>query len=266
MDSQPALGTLLPDATRPKATLVILAWNGWLLTRRTLDTLAGTDLDGAEVIVVDNGSTDGTRDRLADYASWVRVVALPENVGFVRGNNAGIAAADPRSDIVLLNNDLEIVQRDWLQRLRDCAHGGAQTGIVGCRLVRTDRQLIHTGTFVLPDTCWGQQSEGGVEADIGQFARDRPVQGIVFAVAYIKRAVIDAIGALDLAFHTYFEDTDYCLRAKQAGFDTVLCGGVTVTHHEHGSTQGQEEMRLGLFEAGRKAFTARWQAALDQAY
>src|SRR5262249_2323764 len=129
-----------------------------------------------------------------------------------------------------------------------------------------DRKLVHTGTFILPDTCWGQQSEDGPEEDVGQFVRDRPVEGIVFAVAYIKRCVIDAIGGLDLAFHTYFEDTDYCLRAGQAGFRTVLCGGVTVMHLEHGSTRGDNAERERLFNTGRATFAARWKDALAQRY
>ncbi len=81
-------------------SLIVLAWNRWALTEKCVGTLLATDLDGAEVIVVDNGSTDETPERLASFTG-VRVVTLPENLGFVRGNNAGIAAADPASDVVL---------------------------------------------------------------------------------------------------------------------------------------------------------------------
>ena len=88
-----------------KATLIILAWNKWPLTRRCLETLRESDLTGAEVMVVDNGSTDETPQRLAEMP-WVRTLTLPRNLGFVRGNNAGIEVADPESDVVLLNNDM----------------------------------------------------------------------------------------------------------------------------------------------------------------
>ncbi len=78
-----------------KASLIVLAWNSWALTRQCLETLAETDLTNAEVLVVDNGSTDETPERLAAFP-WVRVLRLAENVGFVRGNNAGIEAAGSR--------------------------------------------------------------------------------------------------------------------------------------------------------------------------
>src|SRR5260370_20780660 len=118
----------------PRVPLVMLAWTQGRLTERCLETLAATDLDGAEVVVVDNGSTDETPECLARL-SWVRVVRLPENVGFVRGNNAGIAAAAPGSDVVLLNNDLELTQRDWLRRPAACAHPAPARGGGGAPVV-----------------------------------------------------------------------------------------------------------------------------------
>ena len=119
--------------------------------------------------MVDNGSTDGTPEQLAAYPA-LRVLALPSNLGFVRGNNAGIAAAPAGNDIVLLNNDLEFPRRDWLQRLRRAAHSAPDVGIVGCRQVLSDGRLLHAGTYILPDTMWGQQI-GALERNVGQFTR-----------------------------------------------------------------------------------------------
>jgi GT2 family glycosyltransferase len=99
-------------------TLIVLAWNSWNLTRTTLDSLRSTDLTDASVIVVDNGSSDETASGLEIYRDWVTVVRLPKNVGYVRGNNAGILKAEPSTDIVLLNNDLIFMPPNWLQRLR----------------------------------------------------------------------------------------------------------------------------------------------------
>lgn len=246
------------------ATLIILAWNRWDLTERCLETLRETDLTGAEVLVVDNGSTDETPRRLAEI-DWVRVLTLPKNVGFVRGNNAGIETVAPGSDIVLLNSDMEFFQEDWLQRLRECAHSAPDVGVAGCRLVLPDGRLLHAGTYILPDTAWGQQI-GSLEKDIGQYPGVREVEGIVFACAYIKREVIDAIGGLALDFESYFEDTDYCLRAKNAGWKTVVCGGVTLVHNEHGSTQKDPDAMSKLFHRSRETFRKKWTAALEGHY
>jgi GT2 family glycosyltransferase len=249
------------------ATLIVLAWNRWDLTERCLSTLLASDLDGATVLVVDNGSTDETPRRLDELAvqGLVRVLTLPGNLGFVRGNNAGIEAADPGSDVVLLNNDLEFTQRDWLARLRECAHSAADVGVVGCRLRLPDGRLLHAGTYILPDTVWGQQI-GALEKDIGQYAATREVEGIVFACAYLKRELIDRIGGLALDFESYFEDTDYCLRAREAGFRTVVCGDVTLIHDEHGSTHQQPEALMRMFQGSREIFRRKWGAKLAARY
>ncbi|MEM7350867.1 MAG: glycosyltransferase [Acidobacteriota bacterium] len=247
-----------------RATLIILAWNRWSLTRRCLESLRQTELEGAEVVVVDNGSTDETPRRLAEL-DWLEVLTLPENLGFVRGNNAAIEAADADSDIVLLNNDLVFTQRDWLPRLRACAHSADEIGVVGCRLVASDGRLSHAGTYIPTDTLWGQQI-GGREKDIGQFTRDREVEGIVFACAYLKRETLDQIGLLSLDFESYFEDTDYCLRARDAGLSTVVCGGVTLVHDEHGSTRGDSAALMRIFRGSRAVFGRKWSTALEARY
>ncbi|WP_440224067.1 glycosyltransferase [Dokdonella sp. MW10] len=249
--------------------LVILAWNQWPLTRRCLDSVLATDLAHAEIIVVDNGSTDETREALAAYADRVRIIGLPENLGFVRGMNTGIAAARRHDDVVLLNNDLVIRQRDWLERLRDAAYAAPDHGVVGCRLLEAEpgRRLMHTGGFIEPEQLWGQQSESGqMELDVGQYLRTRRVQGIAFAVAYLRRDCLDRVGTLDEAFHSYYEDTDYCLRAADAGVATVVAGAVTVHHDQHGSTKDDGGFRKGLWARSRATFASRWQQRLIDAY
>jgi GT2 family glycosyltransferase len=249
--------------------LIVLAWNQWPLTARCLDSLLASDLDGAEVIVVDNGSSDETPRGLAAYGDRVRILTMAENLGFVRGMNAGIAAARADDDVVLLNNDLVFTQRDWLGRLRDAAYAAPDLGIVGCRLLgpEPEGRLYHSGAFIEPDRLWGQQTESGLaERDIAQYTRVRRVEGIAFALAYIRRDCLDRIGALDTAFHSYFEDTDYCLRAADAGIGTALAGTVTLRHVQHGSTNEDTSFRTGIFAQSRATFAARWQRRLAERY
>jgi GT2 family glycosyltransferase len=250
--------------TTPPISLIVLCWNRWPLTRRCLTTLAQTDLTNAEVLVVDNGSTDETPRELSAFP-FARVLRLPQNCGFVRGNNAGLGEVSPDSDVVLLNNDLVFSQPDWLPRLREAAHAAPDIGIAGCRLVLPDGRLLHAGTYILPDTLWGQQI-GALEQDLGQYPGTREVDGIVFACAYIRREVLGRIGGLSLDYQSYFEDTDFCQRAREAGYRTVVCGGVTLVHDEHGSTQGADTTRQAIFQQSRKAFAARWQETLEARY
>src|SRR3981081_2275489 len=98
------------DPSGRRITIIILCWNRWELTERLLLTLRrNTDLSNVDVIVFDNGSTDETPARLQSL-DWVRTIRSDANLGFTRGNNAAIRAAAPESDIVLLNNDVEIRQ------------------------------------------------------------------------------------------------------------------------------------------------------------
>lgn len=251
------------------AALIVLAWNKWALTRRCLDTLLASDLHDARIIVVDNGSEDETATALATYSEQVRIVRLPENLGFVRGMNAGIAAAGEEDDVVLLNNDLVMVQHDWLNRLRDAAYAAAENGVVGCRMLGAEPEnlLFHLGGFIEPDLLWGQQTESGQqETDVGQFPRTRRTQCIAFALAYIRRDCLQRIGALDEIFHSYYEDTDYCLRAADAGIASVVAGAVTLRHAQHGSTRDDGGFRERLRTQSRARFAARWQDRLKDSY
>ena len=251
------------------AALIVLAWNQWPLTRRCLDSLLASAPFAAEVIVVDNGSSDETPTALADYADRVRIVSLPENLGFVRGMNAGMRAARPDDDVVLLNNDLVFTQADWLERLRDAAYAAPDHGVIGCRQLgpEAEGRLYHAGGFIEADDLWGQQTEAGtLERDVAQYTSTRRVQGIAFALAYLRRDCIDRIGGLDEAFHSYFEDTDYCLRAADAGIASVVAGAVTLRHDQHGSTHDDGGFRQQLWAASRATFAARWQQRLRADY
>ena len=252
-----------------RAALIVLAWNRWELTRRCLDSLLASEPDAADIIIVDNGSDDETPIELAAYADRVRVVSLPQNLGFVRGMNAGIAVAHADDDVVLLNNDLKFTQHDWLGRLRDAAYAAPENGIVGCRLLgpEVEGRVYHVGGFIEPDDLRGEQTESGhVEREVAQYSRTRRVQAIAFALAYIRRDCLQRIGGLDPAFHSYFEDTDYCLRAADVGIANVVAGAVTLRHDQHGSTSDDGGFRERLFAQSRDTFATRWRDRLRSNY
>lgn len=249
----------------PRVTVLVLCWNRWDLTRACLDSIRETtDLSSADVLVVDNGSTDETPSALVAY-DWVRVVRLPENLGFVRGNNEGLRHVPKDHDVVLLNNDVVVPSEGWIDALQRTARSAPDVGAVGCRLVLPDGRLLHAGTYILPDTVWGQQI-GSLETDLGQYGEDREVEGIVFACAYLTRGALDAVGGLSESYESYFEDTDWCLRARKAGFRTLLCGGVTLVHKEHGSTERDPARFESLFRKSRRVFERRWKSELDARY
>jgi GT2 family glycosyltransferase len=182
-----------------------------------------TDFSRVHVVVVDNGSTDGTVPFL-QAQEGIEVILNEANLGFVRGNNAALRAIPADHDAILLNNDTEIDDPAWVEKLQASAHADAAIGVVGCRIRQMDMPLLqHVGTFMPDFSYWGQQLCGG-EADINQYPTDRDVEGVVFACVYIRREVLDKVGVLDEDYFSYYEDTDYCLKALAAGFRVVNCG------------------------------------------
>ena len=246
-------------AHRP-VCVIILTWNGLDYTRRCLESLKGTVFPDFKVVVVDNGSTDGTPEYL-ETVDWVRLIRNETNVGFVRGNNIALRERPQGVDVILLNNDTEVQQSDWITLLQQTACESPETGIVGCRLRRPNGILQHAGAY-MPPTYWGQQI-GSNESDINQYNANRVVDSVVFACAYIKSEVLDSVGLLDESYVSYFEDTDYCFKAREAGYRTVCCGALTVVHHENVSTAINGVRFNAVFEKSAAVFRKHWKSRIE---
>ncbi len=252
----PGLSVILPPQPPPVAILM-LTWNGIEYTREFLESLR-TLTTGVEyqMIVVDNGSSDGTREYLRGLG-WITVIENETNLGYVRGNNQAIAAVPAGWDVVLVNNDMRIIQANWLARLREVAHSDPTHGMVGARLLMSDGKLLHAGTYIPTDNFWGWQI-GGAEEDVNQYQRVREVEGIVGACMYLRRDVIETVGVLDTRFFSYYEDTDLCLRVRQAGYKVMLAGDVSIIHHENVSTKLNKVDFWSMFGKSQHIFLEKW--------
>jgi GT2 family glycosyltransferase len=248
------------DGPRP-VSIVILTWNGLDYTRACIDSIRNqTKFDDYRIVVADNGSTDGTLEYLRRQSD-LTVVENGANLGFAKGNNRALAVCDPASDVILLNNDTEIIQPDWIELMQNTALSSPDIGVVGCRLRRPGGMLQHAGTYMPLDDLWGQQTGAG-EQDINQFSQNRDVEGVVFACVYLKREILAGIGFLDEEYFSYFEDTDYCFRVLEAGYRVVCCGAVTVVHHEHVSTAINRVPQKEMFSKAQVIFRRKWEAKL----
>ena len=252
-----------PSAETRPVTVIVLTWNGLEVTRACVSSiLQRTTHPDFRVVVVDNASTDGTASYLRGL-DGITLIENEENLGFVKGNNAGIRATD--TDVVLMNNDTEIIQDDWLEQMQKVAYTAPDIGIVGCRLVNDDGDLVHAGTYMPVPSYWGQEYPGG-EKDIGQYTGDAEVEGVIAACVYIKRELIELIGPLDEDYFSYYEDTDYCMKARQAGYRVFRCGGATVKHLENASTDLNRMDFSGTFRRSREVFMSKWKNAIDSRY
>jgi GT2 family glycosyltransferase len=220
---------------RPLASVVIPNWNGAHHLPVCLGALRAQSYPRIEVVLVDNGSTDGSQALVESEFPEVRLLALDRNLGLTGGNNAGFRAA--RGDVLIsLNNDTE-AEPEFVEALVEAllAHTGA--GMAASKMLLFDhRDTIHSagdgyGANGIPF------NRGVWQQDEGQF--DKPAWifgGCGGAVAY-RRAMLDEIGLFDESFFMYCEDVDLNWRAQLAGW---RCRYVpeAVVYHKLSATGG----------------------------
>lgn len=212
--------------------VIIVNWNGKSLLHKCLSSFFNnTDAEGCRVIVVDNGSTDGSPDMVQTYFPQVMLIQNKVNVGFSKANNQGILYAQ-RHDakyVLLLNSDIEITDKLWLKELTDVIESDSNIGIVGCKLVFSNGKLQHAGGKIALQVPYHR---GECENDIGQYENVEMVDYVTGAVMLVKAEVIRRIGPLDEGFSpVYYEDTDWCVRAKLSGYNIAYTPKPKLIHH-----------------------------------
>src|SRR6185369_15212732 len=223
-----------------RVTIVVLAWNGVDDTLACLTSLAAAELGGARVIVVDNGSRDGTVERVRADFPTVAVLALPENRGFAGGNNVGITAAlDAGAEgVLLLNNDARVAP-DFLPPLVAAITSVPRCAAASSAVFRLDRPELIDVAYV--EVRFDRRSVVqimGVNALPGEgYDTRREVEVAVGTSVLLRAEALREIGLLDEAYFAYHEDVDWCLRARRAGWGIVWEPRSRVLHRGSASTK-----------------------------
>jgi GT2 family glycosyltransferase len=199
-----------------RISVVIPNWNGARFLPTCLDSLRKQTQPSDDVIVVDNGSQDGSLELLRERYPEVRVISWPDNQGFAVAVNAGIRAASGDA-VALLNNDTEC-DPAWLSELNRAAEEHPEAGFFASKLLLFDRRtVIHTagdffGTNGLPGNrgVWGE--------DHGQFDEMVDIFSACAGAALYRKAMLDEIGLFDESLGSYCEDVDLSFRAQLAGY------------------------------------------------
>jgi GT2 family glycosyltransferase len=188
-----------------------------------------------EVIIVDNGSTDGSQDYIRGEFPNVYLISLDQNYGFCRGNNIGIKAAKGEY-IVLLNNDT-VVEKDWLQKLYECMQSDPEIGFCASKLLSyTERHLLDAAGDGFSICGAGYKRAYLEEAEL--YDRDEFVFGACAGAAMYKKEMLDKIGLLDEDFFVAYEDSDLSFRAQLAGYKCKYASQAKV-YHKINSTLGK---------------------------
>lgn len=246
---------------RPDVSIIMPVYNKLQLTEPCVESI---HREGAnctfEIVVVDNGSTDGTREWLAlqEEAGRLRGVINPDNLGFARGCNLGASHARGRY-LLFLNNDMEVTP-GWLEPLVSTLDNDPGVGIAGARLLFADDTIQHGGVALVQVAKEGWTHIGGLHlsyqmpCDHQGAQNSQYMQVVTGACLLIRPAAFAAVGGFDERYWNGNEDVDLCLKARELGWEVVYRGESVVYHYE--SQSGPE--RFSQVEKNVKLFNRIW--------
>ena len=214
----------------PSVTIIVLNWNAAHFLPDCLTALLNLNYPNFKVVVVDNNSSDDSIELVHRSFPAVKLICSQSNHGFAAGNNLAVQQAD--TDFVVLVNPDVVVDADWLHHLVLPMQADETIGITGSKLFYPGRTLIqHAGGFITaPQALPGHY--GLRETDTGQYDVQTEVDYVIGAALAIRRDVVAQIGPMDEGFFLYYEECDWCTRARQAGYRVVYVPEATAVHFE----------------------------------
>ena len=217
---------------RPLVSIIILNWNQLEVTCECLSTLAKLTFTDVEVLVVDQNSRNGEYERLRKRHPWALHIRSEVNLGFTGGNNLGIQRS--RGDLILLlNNDTE-VPPDFLVPLIDAFSRHPSLGIASpkIRFFNDPQKIQYAGCESINEWTMRGATTGYGEIDEGKFDNEHSTVLAHGAAMMIRRATLEDIGLLGDVFFLYYEEYDFCARARKAGWGIRYVPGSVVLHKE----------------------------------
>lgn len=254
---------------RPDLTVIIVSYNTKELTLDCLRSLyaESPDLD-LQVVLVDNNSSDGSAEAIAEHYPQVELIARQDNLGFAGGNN--LAAERARSEWLLLLNPDTVVLRQGIQKMLAFAKEQVNEGhevVVGGRTYYGDGSLN-------PTSCWGRSTLWSLfcmgtglssvfrrspvfdPESLGKWPRDtvREVDIITGCLLMLRTDFWNQLGGFDLDFFMYGEDADLSARARAAGAKCIVCPEAEIIHYAGQSEKVRADKMVRLFRAKAQLF------------
>ena len=225
--------TLEPaDLPKPAHVVaVILNTNRRADTLACLESLARSQAPRPGILVLDNASTDGSVEAIRAKYPDVEIHPLAQNLGYAGNNNVGIRRALAMgADWVLLLNEDVVVGADALRVMLEAAGSRANAGFVGPMVYHYDEPEIIQSAGGRLGPGWQAIHVGQNSVDRGEFASPRSVQWVSGCALLARREMIESVGVLDERFFYYWEETEWCLRARGLGWDVLFVPGARAWH------------------------------------
>lgn len=236
----------------PELSIIIPVFNCLELTRACLASLEETigRRDDFEVIISDDASTDGTPEWLKSLpAPRYRFVRHESNRGYAAANNTAVKIAQGKS-IVLLNNDTVLLP-GWLDALYRVLEKAPRAGVVGNVQREAETGLIdHVGVLLTLD---GYPMHAGKDTVSPPPHEYSPWPAVTAACCIMRRDLFERLGGFDEAFRNSYEDIDFCLKARAAGFQNYVANRSVIYHHVS-SSPGRKDNDMANFAH----FRERW--------
>lgn len=222
----------------PQVACILLNWNGWRDTLACLRALAGSDYPNMSLLVIDNGSTDGSVEQIRRARPDVQLIETGRNLGFGAGNNVGLRhALDRRVDYVwLLNNDTEPHPRALTEMVTKAGTNPALGAVGSVMRYLHDPQRIQA---------WGG---GRVSRWVGRSVHAVTAQAddwfdyLTAASVLLSRRALEDVGLFDERFFLYWEDVDLAFRLRARGWQLGVAAQSSVLHKENASSGGDRNV------------------------
>jgi len=225
----------------PKVGIILLNWNGEEDTVNCLSSLKYIDYPNYEIVLVDNGSQDGSPDRIKAKFPEITLIKNKENLGFAEGNNVGIRRLlqDKTDYFLLLNNDT-VVDKNFLREMVSAFDRDPKIGMAGPKIYYMhDRDRIWYAGGDFRKISGRTYHIGQMQKDKGQFDEFKEVGFITGCALLVKREVVDKIGLLDKDYFNNYEDVDWSARAKAAGYKLMYVPTSVIWHKFAASMGGR---------------------------
>ena len=220
-----------------KTGVVVLNWNGKDSVVECLDSLQSQS-SKSEIIVIDNGSVDGSLGLIKEKYPDIELIVNPVNVGFAAGVNQGISKAiELGLDYVALFNNDAVADKKWLENLVNCLGSQTEVGIATCKFISLDKSFIDsTGDLY---TIWGLPYPRGRKEAVSDSYDDLvDIFGASGGASLYRVSMLKEIGLFDKDFFAYYEDIDISFRAQLAGWKVKYVPSA-IAYHQIGATSSK---------------------------
>lgn len=251
-----------------KITVIIVNWNVREALRRNLARLFSLSCPiEFEVIVIDNASTDGSALMVREEFPQVRLVMNDWNAGFAYANNQGLRVAKGEV-VILLNPDMH-VKEGALERTYERLNQDHSIGIVGGKLITAEGEIFNSvrrnpgfkDQFAILSK-WAHLRPGALDHYLHSdfdYSRTQEVDHVRGAYFAFRRDLVDVVGLMDDGFFLWFEEVDYCMRVKEAGYKIMYCADIMAEDGESKSfAQRSTVWKQRVFSASASRYFRKW--------